>query len=88
MTPAAQAHTALVTGAARGIGAAIAERLRSDGLEVTTLDRDEGCDLRLDLRSDEIPDLTDFDVCVPNAAITDTLAPAHRMTAEQWSRDI
>ncbi len=82
------ARSALVTGAARGIGAAIAERLRSDGLEVTTLDRDEGCDLRLDLSSDELPDLTGIDVCVSNAAITDTIAPAHRMSAEQWSRDI
>jgi acetoacetyl-CoA reductase len=82
------ARSALVTGAARGIGAAIAERLRTDGLEVTTLDREEGCDVRLDLRSDELPDLTGIDVCVSNAAITDTLAPAHRMSPEQWSRDI
>jgi NAD(P)-dependent dehydrogenase (short-subunit alcohol dehydrogenase family) len=82
------ARRALVTGAARGIGAAIAERLRTDGLEVTTLDRDEGCDLRLDLSSDELPDLTAIDVCVSNAAITDTIAPAHRMSPEQWSRDI
>src|ERR1700754_3658946 len=82
------ARRALVTGASRGIGAAIAERLRTDGLEVTTLDRDEGCDLRLDLSSDELPDLTGINVCVSNAAITDTIAPAHRMSAEQWSRDI
>ena len=27
-------------------------------------------------------------MCVPNAAITNTVAPAHRMTAEQWQRDI
>ena len=46
---------ALVTGAARGIGAAIAERLRDDGLEVTTLDRDEGCDLQLDLAPTSSP---------------------------------
>ena len=79
---------ALVTGAARGIGAAIADRLRADGLEVVTADRDEGCDLRFDVAADEIPDLAEFDVCVSNAAITDTIAPAHRMTAEQWQRDI
>ena len=27
-------------------------------------------------------------MCVPNAAITTTIAPAHRMTPEQWQRDI
>jgi acetoacetyl-CoA reductase len=27
-------------------------------------------------------------VCVSNAAITDTIAPAHRMTLEQWRRDV
>jgi NAD(P)-dependent dehydrogenase (short-subunit alcohol dehydrogenase family) len=79
---------ALVTGAARGIGAAVTERLRADGLEVLTLDRDPGCDFRVDLRTDELPALEDVDVCVSNAAVTDTIAPAHRMTAEQWSRDI
>jgi acetoacetyl-CoA reductase len=79
---------ALVTGAARGIGAAIADRLREDGFEVTTLDRDPGCDLELDLTKDELPDLSETDVVVSNAAITDTIAPAHKMTAEQWARDI
>lgn len=81
-------RTALVTGAARGIGATIAERLRSDGMRVITLDRAEGADLTVDLASDPIPELPDIDVCVSNAAITTTIAPAHRMTPEQWQRDI
>jgi NAD(P)-dependent dehydrogenase (short-subunit alcohol dehydrogenase family) len=79
---------AVVTGAAGGIGAAIAARLRADGLDVVTIDRAEGCDHQLDLRSDPLPDLGDVDVCVSNAAVTDTIAPAHHMTEEQWRRDI
>ena len=82
------ARRALVTGAARGIGAAIAERLRVDGLEVLTADREPGCDLRFDLAGDELPVLGEVDVCVSNAAVTDTIAPAHEMTAEQWERDL
>jgi NAD(P)-dependent dehydrogenase (short-subunit alcohol dehydrogenase family) len=80
---------AVVTGGARGIGAAIASRLRADGLEVVVLDRAEPCDVRFDLAgAAELPDLGDVDVCVSNAAVTDTIAPAHRMTREQWQRDL
>jgi NAD(P)-dependent dehydrogenase (short-subunit alcohol dehydrogenase family) len=82
------ARRALVTGSARGIGAAVVERLRADGVEVATLDREPGCDYEVDLASTELPDLGEVDVCVSNAAITDTIAPAHLMTDEQWDRDL
>jgi acetoacetyl-CoA reductase len=79
---------AVVTGAGRGIGAAIAATLEEHGLEVVRIDLREGSDHRLDVARDPLPDLSDVDVCVANAAITNTIAPAHRMTAEQWQRDI
>jgi len=79
---------ALVTGAARGIGAAVAGQLRAGGMDVVTLDRLAGCDLQLDLRTDEVPEMADIDVCVSNAAVTTTIAPAHRMTDEQWDLDV
>jgi acetoacetyl-CoA reductase len=79
---------AVVTGAARGIGAAIVDALHERGFEVATLDREPGCTFQVDLAHDPVPDLGDVDVCVSNAAITNTIAPAHRMSAEQWQRDI
>ncbi|MDQ3742139.1 MAG: SDR family oxidoreductase, partial [Actinomycetota bacterium] len=55
------------------------------------LDRAQPCDVEFDLASDDdLPEAAwrDVDVCVSNAAITTTLAPAHRMTPEQWQRDL
>ena len=80
---------ALVTGGMRGIGANVVARLREAGLTVETLDVLEGADHRLDLADPApLPDLGDVDVLVISAAITTTIAPAHRMSDEQWGRDI
>lgn len=57
-------------------------------MDVLTLDREPGCDYEVDLRDGELPDLSEIDVCVSNAAITDTIAAADRMTPEQWAQDI
>jgi NAD(P)-dependent dehydrogenase (short-subunit alcohol dehydrogenase family) len=82
--------TALVTGANGGIGQAICARLRADGLRVVTLDIAGDVDIRADLRHDSFPEdvIAEVDICVSNAALTDTIAPAHRMSAEQWAGDV
>jgi NAD(P)-dependent dehydrogenase (short-subunit alcohol dehydrogenase family) len=81
---------ALVTGANGGIGRAVVDRLARIGYTVVTLDVAGPADILIDLALDAIPAeaLADFDVCISNAGIVDTLSPAHRMSAEKWSRDV
>lgn len=81
---------ALVTGAARegGIGRAIVARLEADGMEVITLDHEPGCTYRADIARDELPDLSDIDVYIGNAAITTIFGAAHTLPVEKWSRDL
>jgi acetoacetyl-CoA reductase len=79
-----------VTGAARpgGIGAAIAERLSTGGLDVVTLDLEPGCTYQVDLVSDELPPLDDIDVLVSNAGLPTIFGAAHSMDLERWQRDL
>ena len=83
-------RTALVTGAAGGLGRSIVHRLREDGHHVVTLDIEGDVDVRADLRSEPFPQdvVGRVDICVSNAALTNTIAPAHRMSQEQWDGDI
>jgi acetoacetyl-CoA reductase len=81
---------ALVTGAAHpgGIGAAIAQRLTTGGLDVVTLDRAPGCTFQVDLVTDELPALDDIDVLISNAGLPTIVGGAHSMDIERWERDL
>jgi 2-deoxy-D-gluconate 3-dehydrogenase len=79
---------ALVTGASRGIGAAIAERLRSDGFEVATAERSSGVDLAdPEQARAAVERLERLDALVANAGIIER-APALELTLEQWQRTL
>lgn len=87
-----EGRTALVTGAASGIGAAIARSLRAEGASVVTTDVEGDVDRRLDVR-----DLDQFLAVLDETGTPDLLfanagismgGPSHELTRAHWDHAI
>lgn len=80
---------AVVTGGASGLGAATADRLRRDGLEVLTVDLSDGADHVLDVSDEQaVTDLArhigQVDVLINSAGVVGPNVPLLETTGDQW----
>lgn len=83
--------TALITGGARGLGAATAERLRADGIRVITLDVAGEADVLVDITDEAAftavaAEIGAVDILVNSAGIVGPGVPLIDTTAEDWRR--
>jgi 2-dehydro-3-deoxy-L-rhamnonate dehydrogenase (NAD+) len=81
-------RTAVITGGASGLGAATAERLRTDGVRTVTLDL-HGADIDCDVTDAEAllriaGEIGPADILVNSAGIVGPNKPLLETTAEQW----
>lgn len=83
---------AVVTGGASGLGAAVAERLRGDGVDVVTVDVGAGADVRIDVSDDAAVQrafaelIGSCDILVNSAGVLGPNLPIEQTDAEQWRR--
>jgi 3-oxoacyl-[acyl-carrier protein] reductase len=85
-----QPRTALVTGGASGLGAATAQRLRAEGLNVVTLDLD-GADVTADVTDESAlrqasREIGPIDVLCNSAGIVGANKPLLETTPDEWRR--